>query len=84
MRLQWIQDQWNEPSRADHYAMQIVQALCTNKENKPTLDKFKIPFKFVARGQSRQPQFKTAQEYSEYAQAMLAARFGFEPPPKRN
>lgn len=48
--LIWEREQWNEPSRTDHYLMQITQAVYASKSRSSTvLDKFKIPFKFLQR-----------------------------------
>lgn len=46
-RLAWLDLQWNEPNRSDHYAMQIVQAIrqMFNKSD-VSLGSQKIPFKF--------------------------------------
>lgn len=57
--LIWEREQWNEPSRTDHYLMQIAQAVYASKSRSSTvLDKFKIPFKFLQRRMS--PQSTTA------------------------
>ena len=44
-RLAWLDLQWNEPDRSDHYAMQIARAIrqILNKST-VTLDQQKIPF----------------------------------------
>lgn len=47
---QWERDQWNEPSRSDHYLMQTACEAArphTKNPNSLRFDKFKIPFKFV-------------------------------------
>jgi len=48
--LVWEREQWNDPSRSDHYLMQIAQAIYASKSrSSAALDKFKIPFKFIRR-----------------------------------
>lgn len=48
--LAWEREQWNEPSRTDHYLMQIAQAVyATKSRTAMALDRFKVPFKFLHR-----------------------------------
>lgn len=45
--LKWLRAQWNEPSRTDHYLMQIAQEIRMTSVAKPgnvLLNWFKLPF----------------------------------------
>jgi hypothetical protein len=45
--MAWLSNQWNEPSRSDHYLMQIAQEVCRVLKKNPNqiqLQQFKIPF----------------------------------------
>lgn len=39
----WLEQQWNEPSRTDHYLMSVARMMCW--KDPPPLDKFKINFR---------------------------------------
>ncbi len=46
-RLAWLDEQWNQPSRADHYLMQVAQEVRRVLHKNPgqvLLDHFRIPF----------------------------------------
>lgn len=45
--LAWLNDQWNKPSRSDHYQMQIAREIRMGNVKDPKtveMDHFKIPF----------------------------------------
>lgn len=46
--LEWLRQQWNKPTRADHYAAQVAQEVYNANHRKGrTLDKFFLKFKFT-------------------------------------
>lgn len=53
MLLAWMEDEWNEPSRTDHYLMRIAKEVVDSRPRRkgsprpPDLDKYKIPFRFI-------------------------------------
>jgi len=57
MRLAWLNNQWNEPTRTDHYLMQIAQEVRKTRFRKIEsikrilLEHFRIPFKFAKKGE---------------------------------
>lgn len=47
--LSWLEDEWNNPSRADHYAMQAAAETRRQFRKNPAqvkLEDLKIPFRF--------------------------------------
>lgn len=72
---EWLEEQWNEPSRTDHYLMQIAcEVANVLRKKRIPQGKFKIPFKFVPKEGKRG-------EYDETASfgfwgAMVAAAGG--------
>lgn len=45
----WLEKQWNEPDRTDHYLMQIAGYVChvLSKKTRINLGNFKIPFEVI-------------------------------------
>ncbi len=50
--MEWLRQQWNNPSRSDNYLMQIaveVKRVLSKTPNKIKHDQFEIPFTFKKR-----------------------------------
>lgn len=65
MLIAWINEQWNKPSRSDHYVMQVAEEVVNSRPRKrgskprPKLETYKIPFKSVVKQPVADPeQFK--------------------------
>ena len=57
----WLQSEWNEPSRTDHYLMMLAQYLWAiparvwgKNPDVPGLDRFEIPFSFEEKAVGKQ------------------------------
>lgn len=70
-RLQWLEDQWNEPSRTDYYLMQVaLESFFSHRKRPkdPLPSDWKIPFKFEKRDQpANKP--KTREQATAWAKA---------------
>lgn len=42
--VDWLNEQWNRPSRTDHYLMQIAREVFCVLRSRVSLDLFKLPF----------------------------------------
>lgn len=76
--MEWLGQQWNKPSRTDHYIMAATRAILKSK--KP-LKKFKLPFE-----KENEPAAlahlspaEAIQRATEWAQAKWFALTGFKP-----
>lgn len=70
--MAWLERQWNEPDRADHYRMQIAQEVCrVLAKNKAsiTLGKFKIPFGWVKKKEKEKEKSKSEMLEQKTSQA---------------
>jgi hypothetical protein len=69
----WLREEWNKPSRTDHYLMQLA---ASQSGKGGSLDKWKIKFTF--RAAQPAPQL-SAEEVSEIAKTRWFARVGYQP-----
>lgn len=80
-RLAWIEMQWNEPDKTDHYLMQIaqrVQQVLSEQPNKITLEQQEIPFvmKKVEKGKKVKGRVTTEQA-TKWMKAKWMAAVGY-------
>ncbi len=76
--IAWLEQQWNEPSRSDHYLMQIdarleqlIRAVRGGAIGQMDLNEHKIPFSF----KSKKSKKVIAQEAQERRTAVSKARW---------
>lgn len=86
--FQWLQNQWNEPSRGDWYSMQTtaeIRAFRQSFSKHPkaiNLRSFKLPFKFS--GEEKEETFETmSPERAKQIEAVWFSRFGIDASGKR-
>ena len=81
----WEAQQWNEPSRSDHYLMRVaqrVQQVLAKEPNKITLDHQRVPFRQV---KQQAPATKpTKQTLTEWTKARWAGMVGLVRKRKKN
>lgn len=76
MLLAWMEDEWNEPSRTDHYLMRIAKEVVDSRPRRkgaskpPELDKYKIPFEFT---KPQNPMIFGGEEGEEEAEEEMSA-----------
>ena len=66
-RLKWLQSEWNNPSRSDHYLMRVaqrVQQVLSSKPNKIGVDDQKLDFDFG--GKKKTPKESVTQTKSRW------------------
>lgn len=67
-RLQWLEEQWNNPDRTDYYLMKVAWELRNvilsfgKDKNRPSLEDFKIPFEFKQKGGEPEPEEEIDEE----------------------
>ncbi len=81
--IEWFQLEQNTPSRADHYAMQITQAIKSHHYSQyknpppvPALDKLAIPFVWKEQKEKKKPVKLTREEATKRSQALWCGRLG--------
>lgn len=78
VRLHWLENQKNEPSRTDHYLMQIARyldAIWAHKKKLEDLLKFKLPFVQMKRQSVPTPQ-SAGQQREAQSRTMWGATLG--------
>jgi hypothetical protein len=74
-RLAWLEKQWNEPDRTDHYLMMIANEVrnVLNKKKPVDLKPWRIPFKWQPKKPERTGPF--TQEEKDRATRIAVARW---------
>jgi hypothetical protein len=74
----WLRWEWNRPSRADHYAMQIAKV--SLKDNSPGFSSYKIPFEAV---KPEPAQRMSREDEIAITKATWFAALGINPPKQK-
>ena len=66
----WLDQQWNEPDRTDHYLMQLAHLVvsCLTDQNPTTLDEFRIKFRSATKASKPKPKM-SVEEFSALERA---------------
>ena len=72
---EWLDEQWNQPTRSDHYLMQIAQEVRRSFAKKcPKFSAFKIPFQTPKPAKPVSPE--TIAQRAAIAKAIWSQRLG--------
>lgn len=71
---EWLDRQWNEPDRTDHYLMQVAREVAYTHVNPRKVGKMKITFEKQAVGPEPVPKKMTRKQAADAARARWTGR----------